>query len=76
MIDSNYIIYLIKEYFALVFFVVIIFNIILRTMVNKKVNKKGKRGHKGGGGLLSTITNFFTLTPGKGEMTPLEASLE
>tara|TARA_B110000444_G_scaffold81794_1_gene77319 strand:- start:510 stop:737 length:228 start_codon:yes stop_codon:yes gene_type:complete len=75
MIDSNYIIYLIKEYFALVFFVVIIFNIILRTMVKKKVNKKGKRGHKGGG-LLSTITNFFTLTPGKGEMSPLEASLE
>ena len=76
MIDSNYIIYFIKEYFALVFFVVIIFNIILRTMVNKKVNKKGKRGHKGGGGLLSTITKFFTLTPGKGEMSPLEASLE
>jgi Na+/proline symporter len=75
MIDSNYIIYLIKEYFALVFFVVIIFNIILRTMVKKKVNKKGKRGHKGGG-LLSTITNFVTLTPGKGEMSPLEASLE
>jgi len=45
-------------------------------MVKKKVNKKGKRGHKGGGGLLSTITNFFTLTPGKGEMSPLEASLE
>ena len=74
MIDSNYIIYLIKEYFALVFFVVIIFNIILRTIVSKKVNKKGKLGHKGGS-LLANITNFFTLTPGKEQISPLEASL-
>jgi len=52
MIDSNNIIYFVKEYFAIIFYLLIIFNIVIRVIVTKKSKKKKSRK---GGGILSDI---------------------
>tara|TARA_B000000475_G_C15999955_1_gene448532 strand:- start:2084 stop:2395 length:312 start_codon:yes stop_codon:yes gene_type:complete len=49
MIDSNNIIYFVKEYFAIIFYLLIIFNIVIKVIVTKKSKKKKYR--KGGGSL-------------------------
>ena len=49
MIDSNNIIYFVKEYFAIIFYLLIIFNIVISVIVTKKSKKKKSR--KGGGSL-------------------------
>lgn len=49
MIDSNNIIYFVKEYFAIIFYLLIIFNIVIKVIVTKKSKKKKSR--KGGGSL-------------------------
>ena len=56
MLNSNYIIYFIKEYFAIIFYLLIIFNIVIRVIVTKK-NKKKKKKKKSrkGGGILGDI---------------------
>ena len=56
MLNSNYIIYFVKEYFAIIFYLLIIFNIVIRVIVTKK-NKKKKKKKKSrkGGGILGDI---------------------
>jgi hypothetical protein len=60
MIDSNNIIYFIKEYFAIIFYLLIIFNIVIRVIVTKKSKKKSKKKKsRKGGGILGDIWYVF-----------------
>ena len=49
--NSNYIIYLVKEYAALIFYFIVICNIIFRVIQSKKSKKRKRKGktRKGGG---------------------------
>ena len=56
MIDSNNIIYFVKEYFAIIFYILIIFNIVSRVILKKKNKKKSKKKKSiKGGGILGDI---------------------
>ena len=56
MIDSNNIIYFVKEYFAIIFYILIIFNIVSRVILKKKNKKKSKKKKSSkGGGILGDI---------------------
>ena len=56
MIDSNNIIYFVKEYFAIIFYLLIIFNIVIKVIVTKKSKKKSKKKKSSkGGGVLGDI---------------------
>lgn len=48
MINTTYLIYVVKTYFSTVFFIWVIGNILLRVLVKKKKKKK-RKGKKGGG---------------------------
>jgi hypothetical protein len=74
MIDSIYIIYLIKEYLSIIFFTVIIFTIILKTIASKKVSKKRgkKKSLKGGGTYFNYMLSFFINDENK--ISPLESN--
>tara|TARA_B110000483_G_scaffold160667_1_gene190534 strand:+ start:197 stop:466 length:270 start_codon:yes stop_codon:yes gene_type:complete len=48
MINTTYLVYLVKTYFSTVFFLWVIGNILLRVLVKKKKKKK-RKGKKGGG---------------------------
>ena len=60
MIESNNIIYFIKEYFAIIFYLLIIFNIVIRVIVTKKSKKKSKeKKSRKGGAILGDIWYVF-----------------
>ena len=63
MIDSNNIIYFVKEYFSIIFYLLIIFNIVIRVIVTKKgkKKKKKKKSHKGGGKIFKYFTDFLKI---------------
>jgi len=57
MMNTDYLIHLVKTYFSTVFFLWVVVNILLRLLVTKKKKKKKKKKNKGkkGGGFFYDI---------------------
>ena len=51
MMNTDYLIYLVKTYFSTVFFLWVVANILLRLLVTKKKKKKKKKRKRRGGGI-------------------------
>ena len=58
MMNTDYLIYLVKTYFSTVFFLWVVANILLRLFVTKKKKKK-RKGKKGGGDVFYNIWCFL-----------------
>jgi len=61
MINKEYITYFIKEYLAIIFYVIVIFNILFKVILTKsnKRRKKKRRKKKGGYNVLDFFVNIF-----------------